>query len=516
MRFRIMAIVASRHYRNGQASMPDLLGTNIKDPVRPYNTDCTYPTALANEIAGGLKYVASEDELTGYAFTPERRPVGTVAGVGIGKFRQWTGSVWVHILEGMTPPTAVHSASQVTLRFETAEVPIRAVSASASGVMTAALYTRLMQHGAKHFHDGDDPMTALTAMPDRIPQADGRGKLSPTWLPLATKTEAGTVRVADDGEELPDIPGAAIAVVRSNDSRLLALRNILEKLEAVRFPIHYVDILPPKAAASPQAFYWLNPAETLYLLVNNAWMAIAGREVIGKKGESAYEVAVNQGYTGSLAEWLLSLVGPAGLSAYRVAVEAGYRGTVEEWLLSLQGKNGKSNYELAKDAGFPGTLQDWLESTRGEKGDPGKSLVILDYFPTWEKFENAGLVPEENDLYCVEGDLYRWTGTDWKYLGPLLHASVFEYEFELWANQPNNEHKTLEDFFREVITESVSGNLENVIRQEVSAWLRDNLGNLFDFEFEIWTSQPENSQKTFVDFMQDLIRQEVAAWLEAN
>jgi len=418
--------------------------------------------------------------LSGDAFTPERRPVGTVAGVGIGKFRQWTGSVWVRILEGMTPPTAAHTASQVTLRFETAEVPIRAANATASGVMTAALYTRLMQHGAKHFHDGDDPMTALTATPNRVPQANSGGKLSPTWLPPATKTEAGVVRVADDGEELPDVPGAAIAVVRSNDSRLLGLRKILEKLEAVRFPIHYADVLPPKAEASPQAFYWLNPEETLYLLVNHAWMAIAGREVTGKKGESAYEVAVNQGYTGTIAEWLLSLVGANGLSAYRIAVEEGYRGTVEEWLLSLHGKNGQSHYELAKDTGFPGTLQEWLESIKGEKGEPGKSLVILDYFPTYEAFEKAVLVPEENDLYCVEGDLYRWTGTDWKYLGPLLHASVFEFEFELWANRPGNEHKTLEDFFREVITDSVSGNLENVIRQEVAAWLDANFESLLE------------------------------------
>jgi len=496
--------------------MPDILGTNIKDPVRPYNTDCTYPTAFSDEIAGGLKYVASEAELGGLAFSPERRPVGTVAGVGIGKFRQWTGSVWVRILEGIDPPTAVHTSGQVTLRFDTTEVPIRAANASASGVMTPALYTRLMRHGAKHFHDGDDPITALTATPHRIPQADGHGKISPTWFPAATKTEAGVVRVADDGEELPDVPGAAIAVVRSNDSRLLGIRSILEKLEEVRFPIHYVDVLPPKAAASPQAFYWLNPAETLYLLVNHEWMAIAGREVFLHKGESAYEIAVNQGYTGSLAEWLLSLVGANGLSAYRVAVEEGYMGTVDEWLLSLQGKNGKSNFELARDAGFTGTLTDWLESTKGEQGEPGKSLVILDYFSTWEKFENAGLVPDENDLYCVEGDLYRWTGTNWKYLGPLLHASVFEYEFEIWANQPDNAHKTLEDFFREVITEAVSGNLENIIRQEVSTWLQDNLGNLFEFEFELWASQPENSQKTFVDFMQDLIRQEVVVWLEAN
>lgn len=34
----------------------------------------------------------------------------------------------------------------------------------------------------------------------------------------------------------------------------------------------------------------------------------------GEKGASAYELAVQNGYTGSLSQWLASLVGPAGES----------------------------------------------------------------------------------------------------------------------------------------------------------------------------------------------------------
>jgi len=555
--------------------MPDIPGTNIKDPIRPYHTDCTYPTALADEIAGGLKYVATEAGLTGPAFTPERRPIGTVAGIGIGKFKQWTGSIWVPILQGFDPPTALHSASNVLLRFDTMDVAIKAATATASGVMTPALYSRLLGHGAKHLHDGDDPIAALTATPGRIPQADSHGRISQTWFPFATKTIPGTVRVADDGEAEPDVPGEAIAVVRANDSRLTRFATILEKLEALSFPIHYVETLPPKAVASPQAFYWLKPAETLYLLISNTWIAIAGKEVTGQAGKSAYEIAVDQGYSGSIGEWLAGLIGADGLSAYEVAVERGYPGTPEEWLASLKGADGKSNYEIAQGQGFTGTVTEWLESIKGEpgdKGEPGRSLVILGYYPTYQAFENAGLSPDKGDLYCVEGDLYLWSGVEWIDLGPLFKASVFEFEFELWANQPGNSNKTLEDFLREVITDAVSGealekairqevnlwlqdnlgNLfefefeilanhlessnktfedflrdamihaisgeawENIIRQEVRTWLRDNLGNLFEFEFEVLTNQPENSHFTFVDFMQELIRQEVAAWLEQN
>ena len=50
------------------------------------------------------------------------------------------------------------------------------------------------------------------------------------------------------------------------------------------------------------------------------------------KGDSAYTVAVQNGFVGSQADWISSL---KGLSAYQVAVQNGYEGTEEEWLASL-------------------------------------------------------------------------------------------------------------------------------------------------------------------------------------
>ena len=46
------------------------------------------------------------------------------------------------------------------------------------------------------------------------------------------------------------------------------------------------------------------------------------------KGDSAYEIALAHGYTGTEEEWLQSL---QGKSAYEIAVEHGYEGTKEEW-----------------------------------------------------------------------------------------------------------------------------------------------------------------------------------------
>ncbi|WP_036256500.1 lipoprotein, partial [Mesoplasma syrphidae] len=44
-----------------------------------------------------------------------------------------------------------------------------------------------------------------------------------------------------------------------------------------------------------------------------------------------------------------------GESAYQIAVRNGFEGTEEEWLESLIGKEGKSAYDVAKENGFKGT-----------------------------------------------------------------------------------------------------------------------------------------------------------------
>ncbi len=58
------------------------------------------------------------------------------------------------------------------------------------------------------------------------------------------------------------------------------------------------------------------------------------------KGDSAYQVAINNGFEGSELEWLESLKGvdgEAGDSAYEVATNNGFEGSELEWLESLKG-----------------------------------------------------------------------------------------------------------------------------------------------------------------------------------
>lgn len=61
----------------------------------------------------------------------------------------------------------------------------------------------------------------------------------------------------------------------------------------------------------------------------NKWVIFPGS--IGVPGRSAYELAVQQGYKGTLDEWLKSIKGADGRDAYTIAVEGGYKGTEEEY-----------------------------------------------------------------------------------------------------------------------------------------------------------------------------------------
>ena len=67
-----------------------------------------------------------------------------------------------------------------------------------------------------------------------------------------------------------------------------------------------------------------------------------------KNGLSAYELAVANGYDGSVDEWLTSL---KGKSAYDIAVENGYKGTEKEWVKSVE-SNGKQKQAGISTAKF--------------------------------------------------------------------------------------------------------------------------------------------------------------------
>lgn len=110
-------------------------------------------------------------------------------------------------------------------------------------------------------------------------------------------------------------------------------------------------------------------ALTLNLAMGGFWI-VHGLD--GAEGKSAYEVAVANGFSGSVTEWLASLGGNGGKSAYEIAVENGFVGSEAEWLLSLafgeDGKDGKNGLN-----GQDG--EDGRNGLNGQDGANGKDGV---------------------------------------------------------------------------------------------------------------------------------------------
>lgn len=85
----------------------------------------------------------------------------------------------------------------------------------------------------------------------------------------------------------------------------------------------------------------------------------------GTSGESAYDIAVRNGFKGTEKAWLNSLV---GASAYDIAVQNGFTGSETAWLNSLRGADGKDGVD-GKD-GKDG--RDGVDGRDGRDGADGK------------------------------------------------------------------------------------------------------------------------------------------------
>lgn len=105
----------------------------------------------------------------------------------------------------------------------------------------------------------------------------------------------------------------------------------------------------------------------------------------GADGQGVYELAVEQGFSGSKTEFLASLKGEKGDKGEQgiqgLKGEKGDKGDAgakgDTGAQGINGKNGTDGadgqgiYELAVEQGFNGSKADFLASLKGEKGDKG-------------------------------------------------------------------------------------------------------------------------------------------------
>jgi hypothetical protein len=109
-----------------------------------------------------------------------------------------------------------------------------------------------------------------------------------------------------------------------------------------------------------------------YVRRNGEWVIEESND--GVDGDSAYDIWLNEGNTGSVNDFLNSLIGndgEDGTSAYEIALNNGFSGTEEEWLESLDGFPGQdgidglSAYEVWLSLGNIGTEEDFIDSLKG-------------------------------------------------------------------------------------------------------------------------------------------------------
>ena len=116
-------------------------------------------------------------------------------------------------------------------------------------------------------------------------------------------------------------------------------------------------------------------------------------------GESAYEIAVRNGFEGTEQEWLNSLKGDKGDAGAAGAKgdkgdagTAGAKGdTGAAGANGTNGTNGKTAYEIAVENGFTGTQAEWLASLKGNDGANGVTPEIGEDGNWWIGDINTGI-----------------------------------------------------------------------------------------------------------------------------
>lgn len=92
--------------------------------------------------------------------------------------------------------------------------------------------------------------------------------------------------------------------------------------------------------------------------------------LLGARGYSAYEVAVQNGFVGTEEEWLASLKGDKGDTGDT------FDELTPEQKAEIKGDTGKSAYEIAVEHGFIGTEQDWVNAYLSPEGYIRKVDVV--------------------------------------------------------------------------------------------------------------------------------------------
>ncbi|MFC0626172.1 hypothetical protein [Kribbella deserti] len=258
----------------------------------------------------------------------------------------------------------------------------------------------------------DDRVLQRTYEDDRGNPMTGTVTITPT-VPYVEATDEATAWYSRPVTVTLDSSGTATLTVRVADPDMLQSEYTHRVVEELEYPDVPGQVTPP---GFTNTYFIHVPPGPDPLLYGALAPVPEGQGVVvvpGLEGKSAYDVAVENGFGGTKAAWLASLVstepgppgdpGPEGPDAYEVAVAEGFVGTRAEWLDSLQGPPGDTS-GLAAIAtsgaftdltGVPGGGDLMIGNERGTQDILApKVMVACDYNPgtaTWDATPQAHL-----------------------------------------------------------------------------------------------------------------------------
>lgn len=213
-------------------------------------------------------------------------------------------------------------------------------------------------------------------------------------------------------------------------------------------------------------------------------------------GPSAYDIAVQLGFVGAQEDWIESLkgekltfadlteadklelkgpqgekgtTGDRGDSAYTVALQQGFIGTKDQWLDSLKGSKGdvgptgKSLFDLAVENGYTGTLEDWLadeaslkQYAEQAKGFAEESQTYSESFKVY--MQNGGQLK----AYDTAAELLATTPTETTTVAYAFDTKkMYLWKNAVWKDEGYSQYDLSKSFTRTLEENATTKNLFN-------------------------------------------------------
>jgi hypothetical protein len=193
--------------------------------------------------------------------------------------------------------------------------------------------------------------------------------------------------------------------------------DLIETLADDRNAVYYANTSPEDTEANR---IWFNTSsEVLYVYFNDDWVGIGEEQ--GIPGDSAYQVAVDNGFVGNEEAWLTSLIGPQG--------NIGPQGDMgSQGIQGLQGNTGPQGPEgpqgiqgiqgIQGNNGPQGPQGE--QGPQGIQGQAGASVTLKGSVDELVELPSSNNTPGDSYINQDDGNLYVWTGSEWFDAGQIV------------------------------------------------------------------------------------------------